>query len=62
MCMDFKDLNKESPKDDFSLPYIDILVDNMTEYAFLSFMDECAGHNQLKMATEEMEKTTFITQ
>ena len=28
MCMDFKDLNKACPKDDFPLPHIDVLVDN----------------------------------
>ena len=27
MCVDFWDLNKASPKDDFPLPYIDILDD-----------------------------------
>ena len=28
VCGYFQDLNKASPKDDFSLPYIDILVDS----------------------------------
>ena len=28
MCMDFKDLNKACPKDDFPLPHINVLVDN----------------------------------
>lgn len=28
MCVDYRDLNKASPKDDFPLPHIDILVDN----------------------------------
>ena len=28
MCVDFRDLNKASPKDDFPLPRIDILVNN----------------------------------
>ena len=27
MCVDFRDLNKSSSKDDFPLPHIDILVD-----------------------------------
>ena len=30
MFMDFRDLNKTSPKDDFLLAYTDILVDNIT--------------------------------
>lgn len=30
MCVDYRDLNKASPKDDFHLPHIDVLVDNTT--------------------------------
>ena len=28
MCVDYRDLNWASPKDNFPLPYIDTLVDN----------------------------------
>ena len=28
MCVDYRDLNKASPKDDFPLPHIDVLVDS----------------------------------
>ena len=61
MCVDFRDLNKDSPKDDFPLPHIDILVDNITEHALLSFMDGFSGYNKIKMASKDMEKTSFIT-
>ncbi|RDX63960.1 hypothetical protein CR513_57540, partial [Mucuna pruriens] len=30
MCVDYRDLNRASPKDNFPLPHIDMLVDNMT--------------------------------
>ena len=62
MCADFRDLNKASPKDDFSLPHIDILVDNTTGHALLSFIDGFLGYNQIKMAPKDMEMTSFITQ
>ena len=39
MCVDFRDLNKANLKDDFPLPHIDILVDNIAGHALLSFMD-----------------------
>jgi len=39
MCVDFIDLNKACPKDSYSLPKIDKLVDAMAGYALLSFMD-----------------------
>ena len=61
MCINFRDLNKASPKDDFPLPHIDILVDNTVGHALLSFMDGFSGYNQIKMALEDMEKTSFIT-
>ena len=61
VCVNFRDLNKASPKDDFSLLHIDILVDNTAGHALLSFMDGFSGYNQILMAPEDREKTTFIT-
>ena len=61
MCVDFRDLNKASPKDDFPLLDIDFLVDNTARHALLSFMDGFSRYNQIKMAPEGMEKTSFIT-
>ena len=61
MCVDFRDLNKACPKDDFLLPHIDDLVDNTTGSALMSFMDCFSGYNQIKMASRDMTKTTFTT-
>ena len=38
MCVDYMDLNRESPNDDFPLPDIDALVDNTTKHKVFSFM------------------------
>ena len=59
MCMDFRDLNKACPKDNFPLPHIDVLVDNIAGSALMSFMDDFSGHNQIKMAPKDMTKTIF---
>lgn len=32
MSVDYRDLNKASPKDDFPFPYINVLVDNTTQF------------------------------
>ena len=56
MCVDYRDLNKASPKDDFPLPHIDMLVDSTTKFKFFSFMDGFSGYNQIRMALEDMEK------
>ena len=61
VCVDFKDLNKASPKDDFPLPHIDLLVDSTEGHSMLSFMDGFSGYNKILMALEDMEKTAFIT-
>ncbi|KAI5396510.1 hypothetical protein KIW84_062648 [Lathyrus oleraceus] len=61
MCVDYRELNKASPKDDFHLPHIDILVDNTTQFSVFSFMDGFSGYNKIKMSPDNMEKTTFIT-
>ena len=60
VCVDFRDLNKVSPKDDFPLPHIDPLVDSTADHSMLSFMDGFSGYNKILMALEDMEKTTFI--
>ena len=61
MCVDFTNLNKACPKDSFPLPRIDQLVDSTAGYRLLTFMDAFSGYNQIKMAEEDQEKTTFIT-
>ncbi|KAA3482495.1 gag/pol polyprotein [Gossypium australe] len=61
MCVDYRDLNKASPKDNIPLPHIDTLVDNTAGYSWFSFMDGFSGYNQIKMHLEDMAKTTFIT-
>ena len=47
VCVDFHDLNKASPKDDFSLLHIDLLVDRTAGHSMLSFMDGFSRYNQI---------------
>jgi hypothetical protein len=60
-CVDYRDLNWASPKDNFPLPHIDTLVDNTATNAVFSFMDGFSGYNQIKMAEEDKSKTAFVT-
>ena len=62
MCVDYRYLNRATPKDDFPLPHIDVMVDNTAQHKVFSFMAGLSGYNQSKMAPEDMEKTTFVTQ
>ena len=61
MCVDFIDLNQAYPKDSFTLPRIDQLVDSIARHKLLTFMDAFSGYNQIQMAKEDQEKTAFIT-
>ena len=45
MYVDFSDLNKACPKDDFPLPRIDQMVDATAGHELLSFMDAYFGYN-----------------
>ena len=38
MCVDYRDLNRASPKDDFPLPHIDTLMDNTATSLLYSFI------------------------
>ena len=61
VCVDFRNLNKANPKDDFPLPHIDMLVDSTVGHSMFSFMDGFSGYNQIMMASGDREKTSFIT-
>ncbi|PKI67593.1 hypothetical protein CRG98_012016 [Punica granatum] len=61
VCVDYRDLNKASPKDNFPLPHIDVLVDNTACHAQFSFMGGFSGYNQIRMAEKDKLKTTFTT-
>ncbi|XP_027155803.1 uncharacterized protein LOC113756248 [Coffea eugenioides] len=61
VCIDYRDLNKASPKDDFPLPNIHILLDNTAGHEIETFCDCFAGYHQILMAEEDREKTAFIT-
>ncbi|RDX73875.1 hypothetical protein CR513_46446, partial [Mucuna pruriens] len=61
MYVDYRDLSRASLKDNFPLPHIDLLVGNTAQHSCYSFMDGFSGYNQIQMAFEDKEKTTFIT-
>ena len=61
ICVDFMDLNRACPKDNYPLLRIDTLVDSMARHELLSFMDIFSGYNQIKVNEEDQEKTSFVT-
>ena len=60
-CVDFRNLNKVCPKDEFLLPKMDFLIDSATGHAMFSFMDGFSSYNQIFMSPKDAEKTAFRT-
>jgi hypothetical protein len=61
MCIDFTNLNKACPKDEFPLPRIDSLVDAAASLELMSLLDCYSGYHQIWMKKEDEPKTSFIT-
>jgi hypothetical protein len=61
MCIDFTDLNKACPKDEFSLPRIDSLVDAATTSELMSLLGCYSGYHQIWKNKDDEPKTSFIT-
>uniref|UniRef100_A0A2N9GEB1 Integrase catalytic domain-containing protein n=1 Tax=Fagus sylvatica TaxID=28930 RepID=A0A2N9GEB1_FAGSY len=60
-CVDFRNLNKACPKDEFPLPNMDLLIDLAASHAMFSFMDGFSGYNKIFMSPRDAEKTAFRT-
>jgi hypothetical protein len=59
VCINFCNLNKATPKDEYPMPIADILINNASRHRVISFLDGNASYNQFFMAEEDMSKTTF---
>jgi hypothetical protein len=57
--MDFRDLNRATPKDEYPVPVAETLINTVAGNKILSFMDGNAGYNQIFMALEDIHKTAF---
>eukprot|EP00253_Pinus_taeda_P005732 PITA_05732 len=60
VCIDFRDLNKACPKDNYPMPFIDQIIDECAGNEIISFMDGFSGYNQISIRPKDQHKTTFI--
>jgi hypothetical protein len=60
MCIKYSGLNKLCPKDHFSLPRIDQIVDSTSSCDLLCFLNAYSGFHQIPMSREDEEYTAFI--
>jgi hypothetical protein len=59
ICVDYRELNKATQKDHFPLPFIDQVLDTLAGRSFSPFLDGFSGYNQIQIAPEDQDKTTF---
>ena len=59
ICIDYRNLNKATRKDHFPLPFLDQMLDRLAGYEYYCFLDGYFGYNQIAIAPEDREKTTF---
>ena len=59
VCIDYKKLNTATRKDHFPLHFIDQMLDRLAGHPHFCFLDGYSGYNQIAIASEDQEKTTF---
>ncbi|KAJ9524354.1 hypothetical protein QJQ45_008542 [Haematococcus lacustris] len=61
MCIDYRQLNKITLRDQYPLPRIDDLFDKLSGCKVFSSLDLQAGYHQIRITPEDVPKTAFRT-
>ncbi|KAK2406377.1 hypothetical protein QL285_042113 [Trifolium repens] len=59
VCIDFRDLNNATPKDEYPMPVAEMLIDSAAGFEYLSMLDGYSGYNQIFIAENDVPKTAF---
>jgi hypothetical protein len=59
ICVDFRNLSRATPKDEYPMLISNLLIDSALGNKLISFLDGNAGYNQIFMAKEDVSKTAF---
>ena len=59
VCINFRDLNNATPKDEYDMLIANMLIDLAIGHEIVSFMDGYSGYNQIYIAEEDVPKTAF---
>jgi hypothetical protein len=61
LCVDFRNLNRSSKKDNYPFPNMEHILQRVTGASRISIVDGFSGSNQISFMPEDREKTTFTT-
>ncbi|KAJ9513277.1 hypothetical protein QJQ45_001310 [Haematococcus lacustris] len=61
MCVDYRQLNKQTLRDQYPLPRIDDLFDKLAGCTVFSSLDLQAGYHQIRIPAEDVPTTAFRT-
>lgn len=56
---DFRDLNVATPKDEYPMSMVEMLVNSVAGFEYLSMLDKYSGYNQIFISDEDVTKMTF---
>lgn len=55
----FRDLNKVTPKDEYSMLVAEMLINSEADHEYLSMLDGFSGYNQIFIVEEDVPKIVF---
>ena len=59
LFMDYRKLNTWNEKDHIPVPFMDKMLDKLVGKGLYCFLDGYSGYNQISIASDNQEKTTF---
>ena len=61
LCIDFRNLNKVSLKDNYPLPKMDHILQKVVGASRMSLLDGYSGYNQILVHEKDKDKISFTT-
>ncbi|KAL0902475.1 hypothetical protein ABMA27_000333 [Loxostege sticticalis] len=61
LCVDYRELNRNTVRDHFPLPLIDDHISKLSKARYFTVLDMTAGFHQIPVAPDSIEKTAFVT-
>ena len=61
MCVDYRKLNSVTDDDVYPMPRVEELLDQIGKAKFVTTLDLAKGYYQVPVASEDQDKTAFVT-